>query len=396
MNPWRGLKGLPADAWIISAATLVNRSGTMVLIFLVLYLTGSLGFAPEVAALGVTIYGIGAIVAGPITGALCDRFGSRAVMQWSLISSGIALALVPLARGVTAVFAALFVWSLLAEAFRPACMAAITEVAGPGQSRAGIALVRLAINVGMSIGPAVGGLLATVSFTALFLADAATSVAAGILLLLWRPHAVATVGEDASSTPYVSRWQALADRRLIWFLAAFTPVLMVFFQHEAATALYLVRDLGYSESFYGLLFTINTGIIILLEVPLNLSMSHWQHRAALALGAALVALGFGALAGAASLPAIIGTVVIWTFGEMILLPGSGAYVADIAPAGRRGQYMGFYTMTFGVAFAVGPWLGTLVLERAGARALWLGCLAAGAVSTLMLMRLPRGGISQSA
>ena len=81
---------------------------------------------------------------------------------------------------------------------------------------------------------------------------------------------------------------------------------------------------------------------------------------------------------------------IWTFGEMILLPGSGAYIADIAPAGRRGQYMGFYTMAFGTAFALGPWLGTLVLERAGAWTLWLGCLGAGAVSTLMLMRL-RGG-----
>ena len=155
-------------------------------------------------------------------------------------------------------------------------------------------------------------------------------------------------------------------------------------------ALYLVRDLAFSETVYGLLFTVNTGIIILLEVPLNLSMAHWPHRVALPLGSILIGLGFGALAVATSLPAIIGTVVIWTFGEMILLPGSGAYIADIAPAGRRGQYMGFYTMAFGTAFALGPWLGTLVLERAGAWTLWLGCLGAGAVSTLMLMRL-RGG-----
>jgi MFS family permease len=151
-----------------------------------------------------------------------------------------------------------------------------------------------------------------------------------------------------------------------------------------------VRDLGFRESVYGLLFTVNTAIIILLEVPLNLSMAHWPHRVALPLGSILVGLGFGALAVATSLPAIIGTVVIWTFGEMILLPGSGAYTPDLAPAGRRGQYMGFYTMAFGAAFALGPWLGTLVLESAGARTLWLGCVGAGALSTLMLMRL-RGG-----
>src|SRR5262245_46620549 len=189
MNPWRGLRGLPSDAWVVSAATFVNRSGTMVLVFLVLYLTRGLGFSAETAGLAVTVYGVGAIITGPITGLLCDRFGARAVMEFSLISSGLALAAVPLMRGVAPVFTALFIWSLLAESFRPAVLSLITEVVGPQQRRAAIALVRLAINAGMSIGPALGGLLAGLSFTALFLVDAATSLAAGLLLIFWRRHA---------------------------------------------------------------------------------------------------------------------------------------------------------------------------------------------------------------
>jgi len=78
---------------------------------------------------------------------------------------------------------------------------------------------------------------------------------------------------------------------------------------------------------------------------------------------------------------------VWTFGEMILFPSTAAYVAELAPPSRRGEYMGFYSMTFGIGFTLGPWAGLTTLEAAGARVLWLGCLAMGALSTLLLARI---------
>src|SRR6185295_2710862 len=128
--------------------------------------------------------------------------------------------------------------------------------------------------------------------------------------------------------------------------------------------------LRFSESLYGLLLTINTVLIILIEVPLNMAMAHWSHKRALALGALLTGAGFGALVFASNGWTIAATMFIWTFGEMIIFPSSSAFVADIAPAQQRGIYSGLYVMSFSVAFLIGPWIGIAVLERFGATVLW--------------------------
>jgi predicted MFS family arabinose efflux permease len=73
MNIWRSLKGLPRDVWILALATLINRAGTMVLPFLVLYLTRELGFSASRAGFVLGVYGAGALVAAPISGRLTDR-----------------------------------------------------------------------------------------------------------------------------------------------------------------------------------------------------------------------------------------------------------------------------------------------------------------------------------
>jgi predicted MFS family arabinose efflux permease len=122
-------------------------------------------------------------------------------------------------------------------------------------------------------------------------------------------------------------------------------------------------------------------------VPLNLAIAHWPHRRTLVVGSVLVASGFGALAFARSLPAVVLTIVVWTFGEMVLLPGRSSWVADVSPPGRRGAYMGLYTMAFNAAIVVGPPLGTALLERGGGRALWLTMLALGLFSAALFTRV---------
>ena len=100
---------------------------------------------------------------------------------------------------------------------------------------------------------------------------------------------------------------------------------------------------------------------------LNGFCSHWRPARSLSVGAALVAVGFGALAVCTHYWGIVATVVVWTFGEMILFPASAAYVSELAPRSRRGEYMGFYSMSFGLGFALGPWLGLATYESPGRR-----------------------------
>jgi MFS family permease len=242
----------------------------------------------------------------------------------------------------------------------------------------------------MSVGPALGGFLATVSFRSLFLVNGASSLAAGSVLLLALRRAPIHQGhaetEPGGPVELPSK-RAWSDSRLLFFLAAVFPVALVFFQHMSSMALYLVRDLGLSEIDYGLFFTINTLLIVALEVPINSATAHWSHRRTLALGAFLSGAGFGALAFAWDFWSVAATVVVWTFGEMFLFPSLAAYVTDIAPKARRGEYMGLTQMAMSLAFAVAPWAGTAVLDKFGGRTLWLASFALGLLATAMMLRL---------
>jgi MFS family permease len=101
-------------------------------------------------------------------------------------------------------------------------------------------------------------------------------------------------------------------------------------------------------------------------------------------GALLFAVGFGSMAVLHSVPGLLLAAVVWTVGEMVALPASGAYAVDIAPPGRAGQYAGAYASTFSLALLVGPWAGTFALDRFGATALWCGILMVGLVSAGVL------------
>jgi predicted MFS family arabinose efflux permease len=391
---WKDLRNLPRPVWVVFVSTLVNRAGSMVLAFLVLYLTRERGFSAEHAGFILFLYGVGAIIAGPFAGRLADRWGSVPLMRASLFLSGAMLLVYPFAKTSPTIIVATLALAMLTEAFRPAAMSFFGEVVEPGRRKSAFSVYRLAINLGMAIGPALGGVLATISFRYLFIVDAATSLAAGtVLAVIALPRPEHTPRRSPAERPSTANRLRLstaahADPRFLSFLLCVLPVVVVFFQHISSMPLFIVRDLGLSAATFGLLFSLNCVLIVFLEVPLNVSTAHWPHRRTLALGALLSGAGFGVMAFAGSVPILVLSVVVWTFGEMLFFPGSAAYATDVAPAGRRGEYSGLYTMTFSLAFAIGPWAGTVVLERAGARLLWALTFVLGAIAAAMFLRMP--------
>jgi MFS family permease len=389
MNLWKSLRGLPKAVWVLSAAFFVNRAGSMILPFLVLYGTRERGFSPEQAGFVVTFFGLGTMLASPLAGRLADRFSPLAIMQTSLVAGGFAAIALPAAKSFSALAAGIFLWAVLSESYRAPSLAIIGEITSAGQRKPAFALVRLAVNLGLSIGPVVGGLLAERSFTALFIGDGATSVLAGIVLiaLAKRMELPSRVSPAvAAGVPPVRA--ALRDGRYLYFLVAMLPVLCVFFQSFGGMALYVVRDLGISTTAYGLLLAINTVLIVLLDVPVNAATAEWPHGRALFLGCALVATGFGALAFARTVPAVAATVVVWTFGEIFAFASLNALAVELAPDSRRGEYMGLFQMTFSSSFLVGPALGVFVLEKFGPGALWGSCFIVALLSGALLARVP--------
>jgi len=365
----------------------------MVLPFLVLYLTRDLQYPATRAGFIVALYGVGAMITAPLSGLLTDRFGALRIMKLSLFLSTVVFFAFPYAHTYSALIVATLFLAITCEMLRPAGLAAISHAVGSDQRKAAFALNRLAVNLGMSIGPAIGGFLATVSFQFLFVIDGATSFVAGVILAIFSLQLSDTVGSktNGEEKPAETGRRAFSDFGFLYFLIATVLITVVFFQHLAALPLFMVRNLHLSEAAYGLMFTINTGLIVLLEVPLNLRMSHLSDRQTLSLGSFLLAAGFGSYAFVHGLPGCIAALLIWTFGEMILLPGMSAYVSHAAPAKRQGEYMGFYSMAFSIAFIIGPWLGINLLERFGGQLLWGGIFLVGLISTLMMLRLRNAG-----
>jgi MFS family permease len=385
MNAWRELSRLPRRLWILAAANLINRAGTMALPFMSLYLIKTRGFTVGEAGAMLALYGAVAFGVGPVSGALCDRYGANRVMIVSLSASGLVLLAFPLAHGLPAVAAMTFIWALTGEAFRPAGMTVVSESAPPDMRKQANALNRLAVNLGMSMGPAVGGFLAAVSFNSLWYVDGITTLAAAAVLSVYLTDAGPARGADSGGYP---TFRALSDPRLRYCLLAAVPIAVVFFQNDGALPVFLVRNLHLNESFYGLMFTLNTLLIVAFEIPLNHATAAWSHRRTLSVGAGLFAVGYGAHVFVHRGWQVAAATAVWTFGEMIFLPGLTAYVADISPDRRRGEYMGLYSMSFSSAFTFGPWAGLLLLDRAGPVVLWTAAFAVGVFATFLFARLP--------
>ncbi|MEW6652308.1 MAG: MFS transporter [Bacteroidota bacterium] len=391
MNPYKGLNNIPRSVWVLSLATLINRSGTMVLPFLAIYINREIGVTASAAGLVLMTYGFGAFLTSPFVGKLSDKIGSLTVMRISLIATGIMIFLYSLMTNYYLILIVTFIWAVISEAFRPANLSLISFETSTEQRKTAFALNRLAINLGMSIGPVAGGFLTQVDYSLLFYVNGASSILSGLFLSLVKMKGKATEEKDGAvnqnKIEFDSKKQftLFSDKRFLFFMAALIPVNLVYFQFLGGLPLYIVNELRYSEATFGLLMSINTIMIVLIEVPLNNAMANWDDRKSLALGSLLAAIGFGMMFISSSLIWIVITIIIWTFGEMIFFPSSASYSSVISPEERRGEYMGYYQMVFSFAFMFGPWLGAVILDKLNSATLWSGAFIFAAVSALMFL-----------
>jgi predicted MFS family arabinose efflux permease len=382
--------GLNGTVWLLAFASLINRAGTMVLPFLVLYLTEDQGFSDTAAGQALAVYGLGAVVGSYFGGWLCDRIPPRLIMISSLVLTAAGFLTLERMDSRPEILAAMFLLSVVGEAFRPANFAAVAAVAEPGRITQSFSLIRLAINIGMTLGPAVGGFLALRSYSWLFQIDALTCLSASVLLLVaFRPAVAPARSEkegaagagDAAATaagPVRSPW---GDPFFLALVVLFFVLATVLFQISSTYPLTLRDVYSFSEDTIGVVLAINTFLIVLFEMVIVHAVREWNQLRLAGAGCLLFCLGFGLLPFGAglSLPFayVAATVVVWSFGEMLSMPISSGLVANRADERSRGRYMGLYLLAFSLAFVVAPLIGTWIYQHWGARTLWILCAATG-------------------
>jgi MFS family permease len=383
------MRAMPRTAWTLFLGAFVNRLGSFVLPFLTLYLTKR-GYSAPQAGLGIAAYGLGAIASQGFGGTFADRLGRRNTIAFSMFAGAAFTVLLPEVTGLPAILSVVVLLGLVAELYRPAASALLADVVDSEHRVASFTLQRLAINLGWAIGLALGGALADHSFRWLFWADAFTSAAFGVIALIALPQGVRSSKRNDHAAGGGALTFIRADKGFLLYLVAVFLIAAIFMQSATTFALQ-IRALGYSYKMYGLLLGFNGAIIFFLELAVTSRTQRRDRLRMVALGGALLGIGFGSLVFAHSLPLLVGMTVIWTFGEMIEAPNASAFVADRAPEHLRGRYQAASGSMFAFAAVIGPIVGTAVFQTSP-NGVWIGCAALGMLAAVMALAAHRAPI----
>ncbi|HEY9420776.1 MAG TPA: MFS transporter [Thermoanaerobaculia bacterium] len=378
-NTYReAFSGLSRPVWLLSLATLVNRAGTMVLPFLALYLTSERDFTTAQAGQALAVYGLGGVAASYLGGWLCDRIDPHLVMKASLVLTGVGFLTLGHVQGRGTIFIVILVLSFVGEIFRPANMAALAAASDPGERARSFALMRLAVNVGMTLGPTVGGFLALYDYSWLFVADGVTCIlAAGLLQITSREILASAPAPAVAGAPKIRARSPWRDGPMLVVFGLMFLLNLVTFQLTSTFPLAL-RDLyAFSEARIGLTMAVNTIVIVLFEMVLVHTLSRRDPLKVSGVGAFFFCAGLGLLPFGSGMAFVVFTVLVWTVGEMLVFPIVSSAIADRAPEESRGSYMGMLNLSFASAFVVAPLAGTWVYENLGPETLWYACGALG-------------------
>lgn len=355
--------GLPAVFWYLWSGQLINRAGAFAMLFLPLYLSDVRGTSEAVTGVIVGGFGVGGALGSLLGGTLADRWGRRATLLLAhLTGAGLLLALGFTSHLVAiAVFAALF--GVVHAMPSPAYVAAIVDTVPQHLRSRAFNLQFWATNLGMAVASFLAGLLAQASYLALFLVDAACTLATA-LVIAWRvPETLARNARRAAGRRPGLR-VVFTDRIFLVFVGL-TLVLAVLNAQTSTTVPLAMRADGLGPSAYGTVVALGGALIVCgqLFVP-RLIDGRLKHRV-LALSTALLGVGFGALAFADETPVYLAAAVVWTVGAMLAAPPNAEINAELAPPALRARYQAVFFLTFPAAAFIAPALGGASLQYLG-------------------------------
>lgn len=366
--------GLTRRMWLLSIVMLINRSGTMVLAFMTLYIN-HIGYSTELAGLVVGIYGVGSLVGAFIGGKISDRFGFYYTQFFSLVCGGILFITLGQMKSYVSICICTFFLSMVNESFRPANVTAIAHYSTPQNRTQSFSINRLAINLGWGVGGALGGFLASVNYHLLFWVDGCTNIFAAMLLLLLLPKVSVSQQQNLAknANKKMKAKPAYTDKTFMRFLALQILFSICFFQLFTTIPLFFKEGLHIDEFLIGIIMAMNGIIIAMFEMVLVFKLEGRRpYLRLITFGTVIMAISFFVL----NVPFIHGfalafiSMLLMTVAEMTSMPFMNSYYVSRSNEGNRGQYAGYYTMAWSAAQVIGSTSGTQVAHAIGYNNLW--------------------------
>ncbi|UGY91984.1 MFS transporter [Streptomyces gobiensis] len=386
----RGFRGIPRPILTVSISVFLNRVGGFFAIFLTLILADR-GYDANQITVGLIVVAVSGMGGAGMSGWVADRIGPRrTLLLTTLLTSAFSVALVGIRSYLgTLVFAGLM--AAVVQGFSPVAQAVVGEAAHPARRVTMFAVYRTALNIGVALGALLGGLWASSNMETLLWGNAAVGAASAALLLTLPKdpprQRVQRRGAPGTSEPSkrVERRVLLADPQFLMTCVLLGSVSLVYAQHTGPLPL-AMKENGFSTTAFGLLLTMNAVLVILCEIPLSMVVRKFTPQIPIVLGAVCVFGGFVVNATAVVWPVLIGGVLLWTLGEMLISPVAAAAATEAAPQGAGARYQSFLGFCQTTGMSLGPATGVF-LYGLGPQVPWLASGALGCVVTVLLFRL---------
>ena len=383
----------PRQFWLLFFGMLISMvGGSMVWPFMMIYTTENLDVKLTVAASLMTLNSAAGLVASFLAGPVIDRFGRKWIMVSSLFLNGISYIFLGNASSFSS-FAVLMTMNGIAQPlYRIGGDAMLADMLPPAKRPDGYALLRMSSNLGVAIGPAIGGFLAATSYTMAFYGAAIGMSLYAILLAVFAVETLPKLDpaeQKLRKEAFGGYSSILRDKPFMSFVATFTMVIMVAVLVWVLLPVYAKQNFQIPENVYGWLPTTNAVMVVLFQVAVTSRTKRYPTLPVMAAGAGFYTIAVASVAFGDRFLAFWISMVILTIGELILIPTANSYVANLAPIDKRGRYMSIFCLSWRVAIGIGPIFGGLLHDNLHPKAIWLGGAILGLASTLLFLLLQK-------
>jgi MFS family permease len=363
--------GLPLTIWLLSTVTLISRSGSMVLVFMPLYLTHQLHFSITNTGTVLSFYGLGEIVGSYLGGAIADRIGYLRIQTICLLLTGLLYLTLLSLHSPISIRAFLFLIGLLIAGIRPATSANLASFSTIEIRARAYALNYQALNLGFCIGSSLGGLLVTFNYSWLFIVDGFANIAAAIAFWSFfrkKKEVVAQPLQNSYIPTNISPWR---NKPFLFLLCLVLLIGMCFFLTSNVYPLYLKEHYYLSPAQIGMIFALNGVMILLFQMQITSWLKDFKSLQIIGIGGLIVAMGYVILPFYHGFYYATLSMALITIGEMIAIPFMYNYVIQIAPSNMRGKYQGLVSCALlSLPLAITPTVASYIYITMGADMLW--------------------------
>lgn len=367
----------PRPFWLLIVASFIDLTGGFLIMpFFSLFLTEKFSISLVQVAGIFAIWATAGLIGQSVGGAIADRFGRKLMIVIGLVFSAVSSLGFALLDDLILVQIVAAIAGFFSSSGGPARQAMVADILPRRQYSDGFGILRVVANVAFAIGPAIGGLLAGVSYALLFSIDALTSILAALFVLRYLPESIPEQSAQATSQQSLGRMFrgyaiVLKDRRLLAVISLGALVGMVYFQWYFALPVFM-RDVHQMPPwFYGSMMSMAGVLVVLAQLAITRRLRLVKSVSALALGALFFAFGFVLFGFISAFVLFLLASMIITIGEMIFFPTQQSLIAQLAVEEYRARYMAVTTFAFTIPNIIGPALGGYIMENTPVYGLWL-------------------------